>query len=548
MPITDEQRQEVNTRRANGESLDDIVANTGVKYSTVRWILSQSGVRLSKEQRGSGLSKAGKKRGLDRLLKERGVNTWDEAMDQVALEKEGKRIGTYVNSRTPVEFECKRFHRFGVRPSNLFFSGQWCGECAPIERRLPFEEWQKRAAAHGGVILSDYEGQDVKHLCECVKKHQFFMPLRDIKDHWCPVCAENAHSTPESQVGLMKSRGWELLEPARTVMEKATIKCDKGHVFKMRPNNVQQGQNCPIEAAGCRTSKGQAEFFEYIKSVDERAVSSDRSVISPLELDGYSPNRRAGFEYDGLLWHSSFVAKIGEKPYQPLKHNKKFFRCLEADISLLAIFEDEWFDPEKQLLIKAMIRWRLGKFTGTRLHARKLEVRKLHKNKEFAEFFKRNHIDGTATAQFAYGLFHEGKMIQCMSFRRDRKKRLEIARLAADYDYSVPGGAGRLIAAVRKDTKEAIFTYSNNRLSVGNTYQKLGFKLVQENPPSYYYTDGKVRIWRFKCRRRNEPEILAQFPTEKAQALGGVFSKMYLGDDRSLYQIHDYGHRAWLLE
>lgn len=75
----------------------------------------------------------------------------------------------------------------------------------------------------------------------------------------------------------------------------------------------------------------------------------------------------------------------------------------------------------------------------------------------------------------------------------------------------------------------------------------MGFKEIERpDKPSYYYTDGFHRIWRFRCKRNNDPEILERHPTEKAQALAGVFSQKLFGDDRALFRIEDYGHKKWI--
>jgi hypothetical protein len=41
--------------------------------------------------------------------------------------------------------------------------------------------------------------------------------------------------------------------------------------------------------------------------------------------------------------------------------------------------------------------------------------------------------------------------------------------------------------------------------------------------------------------------VIVKYPTEKAQAEGGVFSEKFLGHSRPLYKIYDYGHRKWEL-
>jgi hypothetical protein len=312
-----------------------------------------------------------------------------------------------------------------------------------------------------------------------------------------------------------------------------------------KPNQVQQGQWCPSCANG-GPSKPQLEIFEYVKSLvpGEEVLLSDRTAIGPLELDIYVPSRRFGFEYDGLLYHSSCFSS-DDRPYNPKRHQKKALACRGAGVKFFAVFGDEWeWKPD---LIKAMIRWRLGVFAGQKLNARDLELKRLGKNSEYKEFFGRNHIDGHANASFAYGLFLGAKLVLCVSVRRNHAGELELARLATDYDFSVRGGVSRLLAAVKQEVQCPIVSYSNNRLSSGGVYEKLGFIKLAENAPSYYYTDGKVRIWRYRCKRINDPEILAKYPTEKAQALGGVFSRMYLGHSRPLYQIHDYGHQKFRL-
>ena len=212
------------------------------------------------------------------------------------------------------------------------------------------------------------------------------------------------------------------------------------------------------------------------------------------------------------------------------------------------VFEDEW--KKKPELIKAMIKFRLKKFDGIRLHARKLEARRLQHNKEWEPFFNQYHLDGSAKARFGYGLFHDGEMVECMTVRTNHRGECEIARLATDYHYSVMGGASKLIAAIKKEIGDKpLVSFSNNRLSSGGIYKTLGFEnITQTTAPSYYYTDGNVRIWRYRCKRINEPEIIKDFPTETAQAHGGIFAERILGEKKPLWRIEDCGHIKWVLK
>lgn len=544
--LTPEQQGDIISLRRSGAALSEIVKQTGYKLSTVRWTLAKAGVVVDSDEKKRNMSQAHRVSFLKTLVARYGVSTWNEVMDKYAAKAGGTRIGEYINSRTPIKWKCSQNHLFSAKPANIQ-QGQWCPECAHVAHRLPISVWRERARRLGGELVSEYLGCDAKHLFKCSSEHEFWMVLSDLKNgHWCPSCAGNNKSTPDVQAGLADGKGGTLISPASNVMDKALWSCQQGHRFTMRVNNVQQGQWCPTCSAGNHASKGQLEVLEYTKSLVSDVNSSERSVIPPLELDIYVPSCKVAMEYNGLLWHSSYVEKVGDKRYNKYKHVSKYKACISAGVSLFAIFEDEWV--HKTDLIRAMIRWRLGGFVGTKLNARDLELRRLDVNKQFEMFFERNHLDGHTNASYAYGLFQDGRLVMCASVRRNFAGEMELARLATDYDYSVRGGAARLISAIRKSVAGPLVSYSNNRLSHGGMYEALGFTKVSDQRPSYWYTDGRTeRIWRFQCKRNNDPSVISQFPTEKAQALGGVFSEKAFGDRRPLYQIHDYGHIKWRL-
>ena len=331
--------------------------------------------------------------------------------------------------------------------------------------------------------------------------------------------------------------GGSVLGQYSSSKQKMLFRCSKGHEFEAIPNTVFLGHWCP-NCASTGPSKGQLEVYEYVKTLAPDAILNDSTCLAQgtkrqLELDVYVPSKKLAIEFNGLFWHSNYYSKNNGR------HLQKAKACQNAGVNLLAIFEDEW--REKKDLVMAMIRQKLGVSTGQKLNARSLQLKRLDKNEDFAWFFNQFHLDGHTQASFAYGLFYLDKLVCCASFRTNFNNELEIARLATDYNYLVRGGAGRLISKIQKP----LISFSNNRLSIGDVYQKLGFSLVQENPSSYWYTDGKVRVWRFRCRRVNEPKVLAKYPTEEQQCLAGVQSLFIFGDSRPLYRIEDYGHRKW---
>jgi len=382
-----------------------------------------------------------------------------------------------------------------------------------------------------------------------------------------PMEQRNANAQVEKTKSFLESRGvanhdellaqyalkhkGKSLSPYVKNNIKTKWQCAKGHEFEMIPNAVQQGQWCP-RCSHVGPSRGQIEVYEYVKSLGFEVELGNRSeIVNPetnrnLELDVYIPSKKFGIEYNGLMFHSELYQKDKNR------HKKKAAACRDAGIRLLAMFEDEWDDESvngKRELLKGMIRHRLGVF-GKKLRASKLELIRMVKNSDFKDFFKRNHLDGHSNAKHAYGLKHEGKLVACLSIRVNHQAEVEICRFATDYDFHIHGAGGKLIKAALEEHKSLI-TFSNNRLSDGDVYRKLGAKLLQENAPSYWYTDFKERQWRFKFKRINDPVFLAQFPevahNERDQAEAGLMSLKIWGDRRPCYKIYDFSHFKWLI-
>ncbi len=311
--------------------------------------------------------------------------------------------------------------------------------------------------------------------------------------------------------------------------------CKKGHPFEMRPNAVQQGQWCPI-CSLVGPSRGQLELADAVRSWGLDVVVSTRDVIPPMEVDIWVPSKGVAIEYNGL-YHHSFVHGRTEA-----RHHKKWRRLYDTGHQLFAVFEDEWFS--KRALVSKMLQRRLGLFNGRKVGARQCSLVELGA-KDASAFLEVHHLDGAGGLHKGLGLVFQGSLVAAMSFRRNFAGEYEVARFATHHDLSIPGAGSRLVAAY---PNRPLVSYSNNRLSRGGLYQKLGFRFVQANPSSYWYTDGKVRVWRWRCRRNNDPAVRAEFPTEEEQAAGGVFSEKLFGDRRPLYKIEDYGHLKWILE
>lgn len=319
--------------------------------------------------------------------------------------------------------------------------------------------------------------------------------------------------------------------------------CEHGHQWLAKPNTIQQGCWCPFCARTC--SDTQRVIHDFVRSLAPDAILNDRTLVRPKEVDIWVPSKGLAIEFNGLYWHSSASPR-----WKRNTERDKAAAVHATGARFLMIYEDEWRD--RRLLVEAMIRHRLG-LQSERLAARDLELVRLERNTDWEEFFGRNHIDRSARASWGYGLTKDGRLVAAATVRTNHNRELELARFATDRDLVVAGGAGRLVAAIKRELgSTTLVSYSNNRLSNGSVYKALGFReITRTRAPSYYYTDLQTRVWRYACRRVNDPAVLARFPgvehTEAAQAAAGMMSEKLFGDRRPLYRIEDCGHRKWVL-
>jgi hypothetical protein len=469
------------------------------------------------------------------------------------IEKKGYKLKTtkdkYKNTNTILEMTCKDGH-LKKCSFNEFKNKKrrGCLACKSIsfEKIKAFFESKKYRV---NIEKESYKNTKQKIQTICDNGHEYSVSYHDFKhkNARCSQgdCHKKRHDT-NFVVKYIQEQGYKTdLKQYKNQYEPISVICPNDHkTMIMFSNFYNHGKRC--KHCYRPYSKAHQEIVGYIKTIYKGKIEiNNRDIIHPLEIDIYIPEFKFGVEFDGLYWHSEKVKKNAKKI-----NIEKACKINQKNINILAIFEDEWSDPLKQELVKSMIKSRLGIY-DKKMRASKLEIKKINKNIGFKSFFDKYHLDGHVQASFAYGLFDGDELVSCMSFRVpfNNKNYWEIARFATKSGLKIYGNASKIIKCFIKEYNKKLITYSNNRLSLGNTYQKLGFKeITQTTEPSYYYTDFQKRLWRFKCRKINDPDILNKYPTEKAQAEGGVFSRKFLGHSRALYKIYDYGHRKWSLE
>lgn len=271
---------------------------------------------------------------------------------------------------------------------------------------------------------------------------------------------------------------------------------------KIQLKNIMMLAASPIcYACHPKESKAQLEIFEFVKALTPNAISCDREVIAPKELDVYIPSRRLGIEYNGLYFHST-------KVIEDQKHaQKKLDACRAAGISLLSIFEDEWRD--KRVLVESMIKHRVG-ISERVFDARKMLVEEISSSRA-REFFDANHLEGHARCTSTFALVNRttNEIVAAASIRRpfhaSHSERYEVARSCTLAGVHVRGWLGKLTKVAREYAinrgKLGLMTYVDSRVGEGKSYEVSGWKLLKASTgPRFWWTDFHDRFNRFKYK------------------------------------------------
>lgn len=268
---------------------------------------------------------------------------------------------------------------------------------------------------------------------------------------------------------------------------------------------------CP----NCKTSLksvGQHEVYEFVKNLGFYVDKDTRSIIAPLELDVYVPDKKIAIEYNGLYNHSE---EFKDKHY----HSNKTNLCKEKEIRLIHIFEDEWL--QKKDIVKERLKYILGCSNASIISARDCYIEEIS-NELKNQFLYDFHIQGPDVSGTRLGLYHNNTLVSVMTFQKKNKDRLDfkLNRFCTDYNYIVNGGAGKLFSYFKKNYSwESIITYADLRWSYnGNLYYNLGFYFDGVTKEDYWYTNSLHRINRLILRKtKDDPKDIPEHELRKKE-------------------------------
>lgn len=296
----------------------------------------------------------------------------------------------------------------------------------------------------------------------------------------------------------IKQQGFNLVNFNRTIdnhLSTATVKCNTCNTFKT--TLVKCGYWNNIYCSECYgvtgRSKIEEEICRFLQSYNLQIVKNTRSIIPPYELDIYLPSHNLAIEVNGVLWHSigtTYPNNIDREKYLKNLHINKHTRCKMHGIQLISIFDNEWVI--KQEIVKSIILAKLHIFTE-KIYARKCMLTPIS-TQEANSFYDVNHLQGGCRQiSQSYCLKYNDVIVSCISFgKRKITKGLienELVRFCNKLNTQVIGGGSKLFAAaLHSDVQLPIISYCDKRYGNGQFYEVLGFKLMRESLPNYWYT------------------------------------------------------------
>jgi hypothetical protein len=234
---------------------------------------------------------------------------------------------------------------------------------------------------------------------------------------------------------------------------------------------------------------------------------------SKREIDILVPSQNVGFEFDGLYHHSCPAMPTKE---EKLDHLWKIKKARELGIHLLRITDNEW--EVKQEIVKSIIQSKLG--ITEKIYGRKCEIKEVS-TKDAKQFLESTHINGYSLSSVKIGLFYNNELVSLCTFgkpRFDKTCDWEIIRFASKLGTTVVGGLSKILKHFRSKHPGSILTYADQRISNGNSYQKVGFKFIRETEPGYLWIKHNHILTRYETQKRHLPELLKVFDQNLSEA------------------------------
>lgn len=237
-----------------------------------------------------------------------------QEMRQLARSRGGRCLSSGYRGRfVKLRWRCGKGHEWDATPDSLLNAGSWCPHCAG-RMRLDLREMKALARKRGGKCLSkEYVNSDTPLVWQCARGHTWRTRPYHVKaGHWCKRCAamDKWPARLDRMRRLAEKRGGKCLSKQYQGPDlKLEWECAQGHRWLATPEVIQAGIWCPHCAGGISEEMCRV-YFEHIfgRRFPKGRPGWLRSESgNQMELDGYCESLRLAFEHHGTQ-HSKRIA------------------------------------------------------------------------------------------------------------------------------------------------------------------------------------------------------------------------------------------------
>ncbi len=442
----------------------------------------------------------------------------------------------YVGASDKVIITCQ-IHGDFVQQAHMHYSGQGCPKCKGHNKTT--EEFVTEARrVHGGTYdysKSVYVGSKRKLMITC-REHGDFQqsPNSHLRGRGCPVCSGNRpHTTESFKEAAIKVHGhkycYNKVQYGKNNTKPVIITCHEHGDFEQRPMDH-------LEGCGCQKCNNYGVLEQELRTFIESlgfATIKDKQILDGKEIDIYLPEKKIGFEFNGLFWHSEARSNNPKE-----NHKLKTDLAATKGVRLIHVYEDDWLT--KREVVQNTIKHIVG-VTDNLIYARECEVVQQSSD----DFIIQNHMLGKSTSvSVSLTLVHNGEIVAAMQFSKSGSRRgqskegsYELIRFAS---VGVVGAASKLFKRfVKTYQPKEVISYSDNDMFDGRMYAVLGFSKVEDVSPDYKVVEGGKRHHKSGYRKER---LAARFgdkydpsKTEHENCL-----------DLKLYRVYNSGLKKWL--
>jgi len=285
-----------------------------------------------------------------------------------------------------------------------------------------------------------------------------------------------------------------------------------GTIFKDDIFRLPRCPKCyPLE------SKRSLKEYQIEKYLKEMGIPNNpkknflKDKENTYDLDIFVENKNIGFELNGLYYHSIHNLGKSSTKRDTQYHKKKTDIALKQGIRLYHIWD--FYDMN---IVYSKINLLFNNISQ-KIFARKTIFKEIN-HKDAYSFLKKNHLYGSTSCSYAYGLYHNHNLIQVLTFKRTNKLGiLELSRSASLLNTQVTGGFSKILTNSIKLLKQIgitqIFTYADKDWSPSfkNTaYSKYGFDFLGDTGPSLLYTDFRNIYSRQKFQKHKLKKLFPE--------------------------------------